>query len=216
MTPPWRSGMAQGLALQVMVRAHRHTDDQGYLETGRVLLRAFFAEVREGGVTYRSPEKGWWYEEYADEGGKESRVLNGMMYALLGIYEYYNYTEDADAKYLFDQGVLALKSNLADYDNHGYSFYDALGNTVTKYHKVHVDLLSDLYDITGEELFESYSQRWGEHDSPPREAKPPFLIRLITKPTKTGFAVLLGNFVLVFLTLKVSMLAIGRRKEKGP
>ena len=35
----------------------------------------------------------------------EPRVLNGMMWSLIGINSYYNYTRDPSAKFLFDQGV---------------------------------------------------------------------------------------------------------------
>ncbi len=67
-----------------------------------MLLNSFFIEVKKSsivGVTYKAPFNGW-YEEYAGKGGKESRVLNGMRYPLLGIYDYYNYTHGSEAKYL--------------------------------------------------------------------------------------------------------------------
>ena len=108
LTPPWRSAMAQGQAIQVLKRAYDVSRDQKYLDTANAPLNSFFVKVKEGGVTYKTERDGWWYEEYASNRGKESRALNGMMYVMLGIYDHYECTGHKDAKYLFDQGVLAL------------------------------------------------------------------------------------------------------------
>ncbi len=161
MTSPWRSAMAQGQAIQVLIRAYGLTGDAKYRDAAEDLLNSFFVEVDKGGVTYKTSTRGWWYEEYADEGAQESRVLNGMMFALLGIYEYYEYTEDREAKYLFDQGIVALRTSLRDYDGKGCSYYDIFGNPAqADYHAIHVRLLDRLYDITGEETFRQYRDRW--------------------------------------------------------
>jgi hypothetical protein len=74
------------------------------LDFANRFLNSFFVEVENGGVTYKT-KNGYWYEEYACKGGKESRVLNGMMFALLGIHEYLKYTNDAKARFLFNKGV---------------------------------------------------------------------------------------------------------------
>ena len=126
MPDPWRSGMAQGLAIRALGNAHEITNDSRYLDTSDLLLNSFFVEIKNGGVTYKTPDDGWWYEEYAHENGKESKVLNGMMHALIGIHEYYLYTNEPKAKFLFEKGVLALKKDLPSYDIEGYSYYDAL------------------------------------------------------------------------------------------
>lgn len=94
-------------------------------------------------------------------GAEESRVLNGMLFALIGVYEYYKYTDDADAKLIFDKGINNVKENLAKYDDgKGSSYYDILHTPPDKYHLIHVDLLNKLYDITGEEIFREYSEKW--------------------------------------------------------
>jgi len=161
MPNPWRSGMAQGQGLQALVKAHKLTNNSTYLVTAESLLNSFFVEVKNGGVTYKSTNAGWWYEEYAHEKGKESRVLNGMMFAVLGIYEYYQYTNDTKAKFLFDKGIEALKHDLSKYDKEGYSYYNVLGKTAPKnYHSVHVNLTKELFDITNEPIFNKYYLKW--------------------------------------------------------
>lgn len=181
---PWRSGMAQALAIQVLLKAHELTNTSEYLGTAKLLLNSFFVDVKSGGVTYKedvsgegSPaqvsdiralygtkgSQGWWYEEYAadNQGSMVSKVLNGMMFSVLGVYDYYQYTKDPEAKFLFDNGIVALKNDLLYYDNNGFSYYDILKTPASeKYHKIHVELLQQLYDITGDHIFKDYHDKW--------------------------------------------------------
>jgi heparosan-N-sulfate-glucuronate 5-epimerase len=166
--PPWRSGMAQGQALQALIKAHNITGEEKYLDTAKMILNSFFVEIKDGGVTYKTPQNGWWYEEFAGNRDNGPKVLNGMMFAVFGIYDYYNYTKDKDAKYLFDQGVLSLKKNLWRYDHNGtYSAYDVYGGYAPlRYHKIHVDSLNRLYDITKEQIFRVYHDGWQTYKVP--------------------------------------------------
>jgi heparosan-N-sulfate-glucuronate 5-epimerase len=163
--PGWHSAIAQGRAIEALIRAHNITDDERYIDTAKMLLNSFFIEVKVGGVTYKTNDEGWWYEEYPSK-SKEAinpRVLNGMMSALLSIYEYFNYTRDPMAKHLFDQGILALENNLPHYNNNGYSYYDILGNDAKPgYHQLHVKYLRILYDITEKPTFKKYHDIWKE------------------------------------------------------
>ena len=214
LTPPWRSGMAQGQALQVMIRADSITHNSRYLKTAKSLLNAFFYEVDEGGVTYKTNDSGWWYEEYAKEGAIESRPLNGMIFALFGIYEYYLYTNDSDAKFLFDQGVLAVEKNLPRYDDNGYSYYDVLGHPAGGYHKIHIWQLGKLYNITSIEIFKKYHDRWAAYHPPP---EPMFVVRLFQPPLKgMEIAIFTSNLIAVYISLEAIQyvwIMAGRRKK---
>jgi heparosan-N-sulfate-glucuronate 5-epimerase len=161
--PPWYSAMAQGQAIQALIKAHQVTWDKKYLDAAKMLLNSFFIEVKDGGVTEKTTTNGWWYEEYASKSAaNESRVLNGMIFALLGIHEYYNYTHDSNAKNLFEKGVKALKIDLPLYDYHNrYTYYDRLGNlSPVGYHKAVIESLGPLYDITKEQIFKTYLDKW--------------------------------------------------------
>lgn len=166
LSAPWRSAMAQGLALQVMVRAHEISQDEKYLESAGTILNSFFVEVKDGGVSYKSDD-GWWYEEYAHENAIPSRVLNGMMYAVLGIDEYYDYTGDINAHFLLGNGISALKTEISRYDNEGYSYYDILQTPAgKKYHTVHIILSQKLYEISDAEIFKTYHEKWKNYQFP--------------------------------------------------
>jgi hypothetical protein len=160
--------MANGLALEVLMKAHKTTLDSKYLITAKSLLNAFFIEVEDGGITYKDSLNEWWYEEYAtnDKNAKISRVLNGMLFAVLGIYDYFKYTGDPDAKLLYDKGINSIKKELHKYNDDGYSYYDILRNPSLKYHQIHIDLLKQLYDITGETILNEYHELWKSYNNP--------------------------------------------------
>ena len=39
-------------------------------------------------------------------------ILNAMLFTVLGIYDYFEYTDDPDAKLLFDKGCIFNKTTL--------------------------------------------------------------------------------------------------------
>lgn len=125
---PWRNGMVNGEALNVLAKAYQVTGNMTYLDTAKRILNSFYIGVKDGGVTYKTPTSGWWYEEYATRNStEEPRVLNGMIHSIIGINEYYRMSNDTSAKFLFDQGILALKYDLPKYDFNGTSYYDKIG-----------------------------------------------------------------------------------------
>lgn len=205
MTPPWRSAMAQGLGIQVLAYAYNLTGERRYLESARRALNAFYVDVQEGGVTIKE-NGGCWYEEYADEGGKMSRVLNGHNFALLGIYEYYKITGDIDAKYLFDKGVASLKRHAHEYDANCWTYYDALGNLADeKYHNIHIKQMLELYNITGDELFKDYYEKWNSYNS--------YFNRLI-KPSKLEIRVFVVNLFLIIILFETVIFLIRYKRRK--
>jgi hypothetical protein len=179
--PPWLSAMAQAESSAVLLKAHELTADRKYLNTAKKLLNVLFIEVQDGGVTYKTEKDGWWYELFAQNRSQdEPRVLNGMLITVLAVHDYYKRTNDSDAKYLFDKGVLALRKNLPKYDYSGtYTFYDACcGNlTPVDYHEIVISTLSQLYNITNEQIFKFYYDNWKNYIVPEKllqvEPQPP-------------------------------------------
>lgn len=123
-----------------------------------------------------------------------------MMFALLGLYDYYMYTNDMTAKELFDKGVNNLKEEIWKYNNDGYSYYDLLGNPSGKYHPIHVDLTKKFYDITGQEDFQRYHNLWKEYHEPFKFAQP-------------GVKTFLLMFFLLILTIEVSFYVFTKRYQ---
>ena len=192
--PGWRSALSQGFALLAILRAYEMTGEDRYLVLSKRVLNAFSVEIADGGITDKTESRGWWYEEYASERVEPPRVLNGMISALFALQEYYESTGDERAKYLFDQGVLALVDALPGYDKGGYSYYDREGHlSGGEYHKMHISQLDSLYKLTGVEVFRAYSQRWRTY------YRLPIALQLILNPEFKRFVVFSGVFLLALL-----------------
>lgn len=166
-------------------------------------------EVSKGGVTYKDSEDNWWYEEYADIGGKETRVLNGMLFALIGIYEYYQTTHDRLAKELFDKGFTSVKKHLQDFDAGWWTYYDSLNLLANrKYHAIHVELLKQLYEITADREVLNYYKKWKKY-------KVPFFIRefLRQRPDERDILILMVNILGIWLLFEIGL--VTAKKIKG-
>jgi heparosan-N-sulfate-glucuronate 5-epimerase len=165
---PWFSAMAQAESLPRLLKAYDITDDKIYLQTAKKALNVLFININDPckcGVTYKTSDRGWWFEEYANGHSDGPRVLNGMMFTLVDIYDYYNATNNNAALYLFDQGLTSLKAELHNYDKNGtYSSYDKIkGYAPIEYHLVHVCLLEKLYRITNDQFFNEYYTMWSQN-----------------------------------------------------
>ncbi|MBN1327297.1 MAG: hypothetical protein JW996_05045 [Candidatus Cloacimonetes bacterium] len=195
MNPPWQSAMAQGQALQVMIRAHELSAENRFLSFADSLVNSLFREVDHGGFTLKWEHDSWWYEEYVDPAADSSMVLNGMMYTLLGLREYYQYTNSEPALKLFRNGLKAVEQMIPEYDRHGHSYYDIRKNPAGgKYHQIHTSQLLDLYQTTNSEILFEYYQKWNKFQSAP------YLIQLVTAPPK----MLIGVYCLAFLIVLCS------------
>jgi heparosan-N-sulfate-glucuronate 5-epimerase len=164
---PWISGMYQGLGLSTMVRAWMISKNEKYLATAQRALLSFKVPVHKGGVL-KVDKKGFrWYDEYACT--RRANVLNGFLFALIGIYEYYDVSKDPEALVLFDNGVKTAKHYMDEYDLNllvfKWSKYDdkLLFYSGPKYHNWHVKQLLRLHEITGDKEFLTWAVRWSKY-----------------------------------------------------
>ncbi len=148
----WRSCMAQGAALLLLYKARRLTDiDEKIREVLRLLLEGFKVKVEDGGLAY-NVDGGLWFEEYAHPlGRKKPFVLNGFMYSLIRLYEYYSLSKDEKALSLFKLGLKGLKKLIHKFDTGKWTYYDLLGTDASwPKHKLHVEFSKKLYEYTGD------------------------------------------------------------------
>jgi heparosan-N-sulfate-glucuronate 5-epimerase len=92
------------------------------------------------------------------------------MYSLIGLYDLSALPSEfsGHAKQLFDSGLESLRVLLPLFDTGSGSTYDLKHVTVKvvpnlarpDYHSVHIYLLKWLHTITGDKLFQQYSERW--------------------------------------------------------
>ena len=107
---PWYSALAQGQGISLLVRAHKETGDPRYLDAARRAFITFQRPISEGGVAFTDESGDLWFEEYIVS--PPTHILNGFIWALWGIYDYFLATKDISAQDLFSRGVLTLLHNL--------------------------------------------------------------------------------------------------------
>lgn len=153
---PWHSGMAQGLALNLIGKSYSITHDKKYLKAGELVLNSFNIPWDEGGVTDYDKHGNWYLEVAATD---KIKILNGFLLTLEGLHDYYKRTGDDRALGLFYAGVSEAKAHLKEYDLGYWSNYSLVkGNKASyHYHKIHVTLLDQLYKATKEPVFKEYT-----------------------------------------------------------
>jgi len=159
---PWISGMAQGEALSVLLRAHQLTGEQKFLDTAHGVWKIFHVSVSEGGVIAYFPDNRPIIEEYPSA-QVLTGVLNGFIFAILGIYDFAQYKEDDHANQFFLKLIDSLSHNLNRYDCGYWSYYDQhppLRLASKAYHRLHIEQLKVLSEITEEKIFKIFEDRW--------------------------------------------------------
>lgn len=160
----WSSCMAQSSAIIAFHYAYLVTGDEEYENISNRLIDAFFAQVDEGGLSYRL-SSGLWYEEYAHPSLKlRPYVLNGFMYSLIKLHKAYELKGDERLKVLFEKGISALLSKVDEFDAGYWSKYDLVGTMAPwKYHWVHIRELEQLYNMTGDLRFKEKADKWKKY-----------------------------------------------------
>ena len=164
---PWHSGLAQGQGLSVLCRAFKETDNSDYLLSLEKVLKSFQIEVKNGGVTYTDENKNIWIEEYIMK-NEPTHILNGFIWALWGIYDYWLLSSDKNIKILFDKYCDTLSNNIDRYDIGYWSLYELSNLRIkmrasTFYHSLHIVQLAILFRMSNDKKFETFSKKWTKY-----------------------------------------------------
>ncbi|TDC87982.1 hypothetical protein E1292_46165 [Nonomuraea deserti] len=162
----WYSGMAQGIGAAFLAKMYDKTDESRYGDAALRALGPLTTTVEKGGVL-RSFEGHDWFEEYPTP--TPTHVLNGYLFALLGVYDVGELMDHAAAREMFKEGLETLDRVLPLYDLSSRTSYDLLHYTRTpatapnparwSYHALHVTQLSALDAITGGR-YSAIEERW--------------------------------------------------------
>ncbi len=158
---PWISAMAQGQGISLLLRFHQIEAIKHIREITENAFRAFLFPVAEGGVVRYFPDATPVFEEFTT--AAPSCVLNGHIFALLGIYDYAQVWQNSQAQELFGTAVSGLRENLYRYDTGFWNLYDLHESrrlASPMYIKVHVQLLNILAVISGEDSFREMAAKW--------------------------------------------------------
>jgi hypothetical protein len=159
LTAPWYSGMAQGVALSLLVRLGEATGDPTWQQAADAVFASFGAPVsatqpwavRVDGAGYL------WLEEYPRTPATMSeQVLNGHLYAIYGVWDYWRVTRSAQAAALFDGAATMVAHYVPSAFRRpgAASVYSLLRKTPHEsYHAVHVNQLHHLAALAAAPVF---------------------------------------------------------------
>ncbi len=161
--PPYYSALAQAESIYVLALAFDLTNDEKYLLTANRAMKAFFVDFDAGGLATVETHDGSsiFLQILAKPGFVKTYVLNGHTQSLIFLWRYFELTNETNAKVIFDKGIKYLKDNLWRYDTGTWSSYDLVENLATlEYHNAEISQLKSLYDITGENAFKVYADKF--------------------------------------------------------
>jgi hypothetical protein len=159
---PWFSGLIQGLALSLFVRAHQLNGGH-WSRLAYQTWEGYRVPVEGGGFCRKIPE-GVIYEEYP--GPELDCVFNGMCCALTGLWESWQSGVVAEAEIDFHEGLRGLRSLLPRFGYGRWSLYSlnqCLGKPLlaSPYYQRTNGLLAQAVGLmAGDPEFRAYGERW--------------------------------------------------------
>jgi hypothetical protein len=198
---PFTSGMTSGRAIEVFVDAFKLYKDSAYLKQAKSLLRGFYIPIQYDGFTYMQTE-GWWYEEIAHKNVVTPHILDGHIFAILGVQKLYKQTHDDSALFIVQKGLAALKyqlplSNAGD----GKIYYDIHKKVADKkYQKILTGQMQQLWLTTNDSTFLSYYKKW---NAPMQQD---YMLRVVKEKNISGMVL----FVIIFLITGLFLFILNR------
>jgi hypothetical protein len=149
--------------LRAHAHSRTHSDDEKYQRAAEKAFVALTRPIAEGGVLFEDEKKNPWIEEYLVN--PPTHILNGFMWALWGVFDFWLARADTSAKEIFDRGVETLVHNLARFDTGYWSLYEQSGTRLKMlaspfYHQLHIVQLRVMSKLTGDARFAAVAERW--------------------------------------------------------
>lgn len=163
LTPPWYSGLTQGIATSFLLRYADLKKSEEALDLAKKVAYTMLVPVSQGGTLSQIPEGGLWIEEYPNT-KKSKHVLNGFINGLVGLKEYTDFfPEDTMAKRIHDEVYRSFKTTLTEYDTpKNWSYYDRNNKSISvAYLRIQLTQLDHLYPIYKDEFLLKQMHIWG-------------------------------------------------------
>ncbi len=164
---PWISAMTQGEAISILCRAYLLSKDISYLDCAESALGPFKYHVGEGGLLnfFKGVRI---FEEYPSQ--KPNVVLNGYIFAVFGLYDLFLTNSNPIAERLYNISIESLSKIINYFDLNYWSqyslyYYPNLFPASYAYHNIQIEQMKALYFISGNEIFNDYSNKWKNYNS---------------------------------------------------
>ncbi len=171
------SSMAQGEGISMLIRAHIETHEEKYLLAIHRAKDFMLKPISDGGTTNYSGEDVYLYECTHDP-----LILNGWIFSLWGLYDYYKYLSDSEVQAVLNATLASLKKKLPEFDIKYWSKYED-GKRICSpfYHKLHIAQLTTMYDLFGDQIYKDYANKWKKYQNSFWKPKRAFLKKAIQK-----------------------------------
>lgn len=167
-TSPY-SALAQGEAVSLLVRASEISRRREFSDAARAAWRLMTLPEDAGGVCSHS-SRGPRFLEVPGKGNVP--ILNGWIFAMFGVWDFWLCTKELGALEFFDQCYVSLAMHLADFDLTWWSAYDLDGHVAKPfYHHLHVAQLSALCAIRGDAAVSAIAARWKRAATAPNASR---------------------------------------------
>ncbi|WP_346120216.1 D-glucuronyl C5-epimerase family protein [Micromonospora coerulea] len=156
---PWYSGMAQGQLLSLFVRLYEVTGDAKWKTAAdsTFLSLTLSASSAAPWASWTDPNGYLWLEEYpASAGTTGERVLNGHIFALYGVYDYWRLTADARAVAVFDGAASTVRRYLPTHfrmPRWASNYSMGCPTPHLTYHQIHTTQHLKVYEMTHSAIF---------------------------------------------------------------
>lgn len=166
----WYSGMTNGRVLGVLTRAHYITGNKKYFNFAKKVERKLIAPLKERGMsTYEDDSV--WIEEVAWEDGISSKVVNGHIFGLSGMWIYAQYLGEKKLIDYCRKAFFAIEKDLPAIDTGYLSYYSEKSAKKLRmhaekggYHVIHIHQLLWLYSITQKKVFLEYAIKFASYE----------------------------------------------------
>lgn len=160
MKSPWYSGMAQGQALSAFARVYKATNDKKYLDYANQTFQSLIPNTENHGVSIIDQHGYYWIEEYPSK--EPTHVLNGYIFAIYGLYDYFQVSQDPLSKKYLQASLTTISAYIDQYQRPGEASYYGLkyDHVSKRYHAIHTRQLFALYRMTDEKSFRVKSEEF--------------------------------------------------------
>lgn len=163
----WGSAHAQAVGIQLLIRAYDLSRNDVYKNKIPMLLSAFDKHINEGGLRDVEIDGTIWFEKFASPNNQKPKILNGMLFSLIGLNDAYLIGGYAKAIELYRLGLKSVLHKIHLFDLGDWTAYDIHGRPSSNhYHEIHIKQLEILYSHENNEAlqmwrnkFLSYSQK---------------------------------------------------------
>ena len=170
---PWWSGMAQGQAVSLLVRALQETGSAAYRDAAALAVPTMRRTIANAGAATFEGGR-YWIQEYIPPYSRDT--LNGFMFSIVGLDEWIAVSGDATAAGWRREALATLVGWLPRFDTGHWSYYNlspSPGSTLSgqpssiKYHVIHVVQLRHLAMATRDPVLRTFASRWATYAANP-------------------------------------------------